>query len=356
MPRKKTRNFGHPKNKDKRKDEEKKTKVNNDQCLSGHEESSEGDGYVESTEKFKQVEIPGKGQGLVATTHLPVGTTIIEESPLITAENNSDGEDSITLDTAEIAANFRCLSEEQKSHVLSLHDPGPTSVNFFKLDEIDKKVVRIFMWNCINLCGDPEMNVDKSGLYKTISRINHSCAPNVVWSWIQRDTSKSIKQVKVCRKIMEGEEILAMYCGGDDTFPCKVERQMDLKKWNFICKCEVCSLTGDELTINDEARRKIKDLHEALNIKEKIGFYENALQDAREKLKVMKTMKKEMILSLPRALMDCCELAAHCKLPSSTFEELMQKAKEMTLLHGDVRVYDYNKTEKRLKRIQQRQR
>ena len=36
---------------------------------------------------FKQVEIPGKGQGLVATAELPAGTIIIQESPLIIVEN-----------------------------------------------------------------------------------------------------------------------------------------------------------------------------------------------------------------------------------------------------------------------------
>ena len=59
---------------------------------------------------FKQVSIPGKGQGLVATAHLPVGTIIIEESPLITAEKHSDSQT-----TDEIVTKFRQCTDEQKN-------------------------------------------------------------------------------------------------------------------------------------------------------------------------------------------------------------------------------------------------
>ena len=54
----------------------------------------------ESAAKFKQVEISGKGQGLVATKLLPAGTIVIHESPLITA---NDG----LLRDQEIVAKFR---------------------------------------------------------------------------------------------------------------------------------------------------------------------------------------------------------------------------------------------------------
>ena len=147
---------------------------------------------------FKQVSIPGKGLGLVATASLPVGTTIIEESPLILVEHVGVGSSSYKL--KDIVTKFRCLTEEQKNQVLSLHDPGPTSfigkdmpLSDFP-DETEKKVLRIFAANCISFCGHPDRNVKKSGVYKTISRINHSCAPNAAWSWLQ--VANSIKKPK----------------------------------------------------------------------------------------------------------------------------------------------------------------
>ena len=302
---------------------------------------------------FRQVEIPGKGQGLVATSRLPVGTTIIEESPLITVEDDLN-----PYSVEEIVTKFRLLTDEQKNQVLSLHDPGPTSFQGRNMpvtvaDGTEEKVVRIFCANSITLCGHPEMNVNKSGLYKTISRMNHSCAPNVVWSWLQKDKSRSVKQVRVCSKIREGEEILASYLyGNSDKFPSKGERRMRLKRtWNFICNCEVCSLTGDKLIENEKARKSIGDLHDAVPTKVGSGLVEPALKDAKEKLKIMKSMKREMIIELPSALMECCELAAHCKIPSSSAAELMKKAKDMSELHGDCFVYNYNKKEKTIERI-----
>ena len=305
---------------------------------------------------FKQVEIPGKGQGLVATAKLPVGTIIVTDTPLITVENIADetGGDTHSLAVWEIAAEFRRLPDEQKIQVLSLHDPDSDweESKLSSVTGILDKVVRIFISNSIELCSHKEMNVTKSGLYCTISRINHSCAPNVVWSWLQDDESRSVKQVRVCREIMEGEEILANYCGSTDTFLSKGERQrMLLKNWKFICNCDVCSLTGEKLNENEEARKKIRELHAAIFIKGRLEYKQEALEAAKEKLRVMKTIKKEMIVAIPDALMTCCELTAYCNLPSSNATQLMRKANDMSELFGDLFVHDYYKVEKRIARI-----
>ena len=142
--------------------------------------------------KFKQVEIPGKGQGLVAAARLPVGTIVVQESPLITANDGLSRH-------RDVVAKFRRLDDEQKNQVLSLHDPSCTSAQGMRSAsrlENEDKAVRVFEENCLGLC-HREGDLKMSGLYATISRINHSCAPNVVWSWIRRDKSKVAKQVRV---------------------------------------------------------------------------------------------------------------------------------------------------------------
>ena len=307
---------------------------------------------------FKQVEIPGKGQGLVATAQLPAGTIVVQESPLITAEGV--GEDIFphhgifAYDVEEIVAKFRRLTCKQKDQVLSLYDPGPSSKkdlavemwsflnrSFTFADETEKKAVRIFEANCFGLdCDD-----GGCGLYKTISRINHSCAPNVVCL----DKSKVVKQVRVVRKIKEGEEILVKYFPG--FLPeSKNDRQKMLRPWNFICICEVCSLTGDKLIENEKARKRLRELHEVLYANEPVDN-EQALKAVKEKWKIMKTMRKEMIVQLPFAMLQCCYIAALCKLPSSSSAELMKKAKEMSELFGDFHVESYMNVEKMIKEI-----
>ena len=55
---------------------------------------------------------------------------------------------------------------------------------------------------------------------------------------------------------------------------------------------------------NEKARKRMSELHEAMTRKASVGLVEPALQDAKEKLKIMKMIKKEMILDIPAALME----------------------------------------------------
>ena len=389
MP-KKTFNFGHPKNKKKKqknkptpsppvegakKDEEKtgdhEEGGSSSDTASGHEKSSaevekpvaagesSGDRNVQPA-MFKQIEIPGKGQGLVATAHLPVGTIVFQESPLITAEEIDGPFHHVVKD---IVSKFRRLTEEQKNQVLSLHDPGPTSLQgknlpnaclpFTFADETEEKVVRIFAANSMGL-SHREGFLNKSALYKIISRINHSCAPNVVWSWFQGDKSKVAKQVRVIREIKEGEEILLRY-RGDLSFWSKDERQKQLKDAdNFICICEVCSLSGEELIENEKARKKIRDLDQAVEVSARLGFADQAYKSVKEKLKIMRSIEKEAIVQLPAALMECCQMAAYHNLPSSRTAELMKKAEDMSKLFGDDFFYGFIKSKETTEMIRLR--
>ena len=188
------------------------------------------------------------------------------------------------------------------------------------------------------ICGTERKN--KSGLYKTISRINHSCAPNAVWSWIEGDESKVEIQVRVVREIKEGDEILVSYLGSTNAFGSKDKRQEELRnRWDVTCNCEVCSLTGDKLIENERARKKIRDLDAVVDVKQTPKQdYEAAI----EKLKIMRSMEKEMVVDLPVALVECCIMASACNLPTA---ELMKEAKDMSELFGDFYVYMYKKAE-----------
>ena len=66
----------------------------------------------------------------------------------------------------------------------------------------------------------------------------------------------------------------------------------------------------------------------------------------------MKSIKREMILDLPDALMECCELVTHSKLPNSSAAELMKQAKDMSELLGDCFVYNYAKKGKTIEMIE----
>ena len=170
--------------------------------------------------------------------------------------------------------------------ILSLHDPlenlksldssqGEELINkaparwlsryrIWKQEEQDdeaKKFCRILSGNGIQICDDLSLygSNDEGGIYEKISLINHSCIPNVVWSWVLGDFQR--KQVRALKNIEKGEEILAMYhssnefCYGSREF----RRQELLDGFGFLCQCTECSLRGEALEENERKRTDIRE-------------------------------------------------------------------------------------------------
>jgi hypothetical protein len=80
-----------------------------------------------------------------------------------------------------------------------------------------------------------------------ISRCNHSCSPNAAFGWeaeLQPPCSLSTKW-----PIRAGEEITINYLGSRGS---RARRQrLLLKRFNFVCTCELCSLSGEALERSD---------------------------------------------------------------------------------------------------------
>jgi hypothetical protein len=59
----------------------------------------------------------------------------------------------------------------------------------------------------------------------------------------------------------------------------------------------------------------------------------------------------KVCFQIPSALLECCELAAHLRIPASKTEEMKNKAREMAAQFGDVNRYNYEKKCKKIARI-----
>ena len=164
----------------------------------------------------------------------------------------------------------------------------------------------IFNTNRMEVCNVPELGKSESALYQDISRINHSCAPNCVWSWNKENLAR--KEVRACREINKGEEIVASYINFE-TVLSREERMNDLENWDFLCQCQVCSKTGKELEKNEKVRLQIKKLHNEIREHLFRGKVKEALMRARKKLDLMETIKNETALWKPDALRMCYELS-----------------------------------------------
>jgi len=289
---------------------------------------------------FTVVGIPGKGEGLVASANLVPGTIIVAEKPLIVVDMDS------AFAVIQVLPKFQSLPDDKKAAVMSLYDPGDklnSKYQHLSQDENDRKVMRIFEANSIALCSHEEMNINKSGLYQTISKINHSCSPNVIWTWIKEDSSKSIKQVRVIRDIKTGEEIVASYLMKSEYFPTREERIKTLRmKWFFTCSCQVCDLKGEEFEQNEEVRLVIQFQHNMVPMLASMGNLNGALTCAYKKLELLKSIEYDMLAEIPSALMECVELAAYLGKGKET-KNLKSEAKKMAEKFGDVHLYNVNK-------------
>ena len=80
-------------------------------------------------------------------------------------------------------------------------------------------------------------------LYEIVSRLNHSCVPNVV-----KELSGFTAVVKTLRDIEAGEELRISYTDEhagavdlDDALTARKRRESLSRKYNFWCQCERCA-------------------------------------------------------------------------------------------------------------------
>lgn len=249
---------------------------------------------------FEVVEVPGKGRGLVATKVLEVGDLVVSEKPLLTLKCQPTPRDfRVTM------ANFEKLTPEKKGVILAMEETGEVklSAGFCLLNDSEQQMARKFQAYAIDSGLDEDA---PSALYEHICLINHSCSPNVFWT----DGKETAQEVRVCRRIEVGEEIVAGYYVFSD-FPLRQERRDKIsRERQFLCHCRLCSLDMDDMQEDDKIRKTIQSLHKEVDRVFNRSGPSKALKLAEEKLALMEKIKEHMILRLPEALLECFNLAA----------------------------------------------
>ncbi|PMD21115.1 SET domain-containing protein [Hyaloscypha hepaticicola] len=195
--------------------------------------------------------IPGKGLGLIANQDIIPGTLILSEAPLLTTE----GVTTIDLEVAEsqLRKKLSSLPPSSQKAFMGLHNNYPD----------DKPLSGIVRSN-----GYPMgPGAEAGGVYETISRINHSCAPNVVQAWNPLAEKETVFAV---RNIPAGTEICTAYhVGGPSS-----ERKKILKMYfGFDCTCALCSLPEEQLKKGDERMVEAEELDETIGDSKKVRFH-----------------------------------------------------------------------------------
>lgn len=174
-------------------------------------------------------ETPGKGLGIFAKEKIPRGTRVVAEFPLLKAT-------ALSSHIVNVQGAFNNLPPAKQRAYLDLH--GHASETFKKdndwksLPALNRRVLAIY---AANRWGQD--------VFWLASRFNHSCIPNIHNAYnptIQMETFHNIREIEASEELTVS--YLSGICVGD-------ERQAQLNKWGFQCKCPACQNTsnGDQI-------------------------------------------------------------------------------------------------------------
>ncbi len=130
---------------------------------------------------FRMTDLPGKGWGLVETRHIGRGENILTEGLLVSvrwAPGISERDDGTIPGNAftnrAVRTAVDALNNTRERWFRSLADNAM----------IVRKTERSRFLNNAFTATDPQSRNVHSGVFRTVSRINHSCFPNAHFDWI----------------------------------------------------------------------------------------------------------------------------------------------------------------------------
>ena len=209
-----------------------------------------------TSQLFELRQTPNKGLGLFAIKHIPCGTMILCELPLLRVPSGSP---------KTVWGAYCKLSDAQKATFNSLHgfhteeSKRGAALSRFLLDpygirpqneEVNRQLADFErVWGIFSANGF-QIPPHDTGIFTTATRINHSCVPNVHHSY--NPTLKS-ETVFAAKDIQPNEELCTTYTGGPASYKTRATRIEGLeRRYGFTCDCPACTdQTGDS-----DARRE----------------------------------------------------------------------------------------------------
>jgi len=267
----------------------------NAQCQKEHRSEHKDECRV-----WEERSIEGRGRGLFSRRRLAAGELVLKEKPLVTIVTPHTPK-TLARYVAELRQKVRALQEEKLEEFFQLAIARP---DICTKDRTESMMMGIFQTNSITIRELDKLKGKELGaaVYPKASRLNHSCAPNVAWSF---DATKNVIEVRAVRNIDDGEELQVCYI--DPVNMAEDRRKLLKARYNFDCSCPVCALPLEELQANDKVRREILGLGNNLE-----DVYRDhpvkALRFAKMRLERIEKLGVEMIEILPQAYMDCYEL------------------------------------------------
>ncbi|ELQ32885.1 hypothetical protein M0657_007004 [Pyricularia oryzae] len=187
---------------------------------------------------YAVVDIPRKGKGVVATADIAKGELLFRERPVLVETMARPKYMGPNHQSKLLERAWARLPPSERDAVLGLsHHSGA-------------HVLRGIMDS--NTFGMTLSGVPHSGLFPRISRINHSCRPNV---YVRYTRSTLELEVVAYRDISAGTELGVSYT------PLNMlsrDRRQVLLGWGFNCTCQLCSAPSHILETSDANRQEVQ--------------------------------------------------------------------------------------------------
>jgi hypothetical protein len=224
---------------------------------------------------FAQViSTPDRGLALYATRKIKAGTLVLAEPALISLDKHEED------DSTAIEREYSKLSRVDQKTYLQLFDAEKSRMS---------RVVSIYYSNCYNCDSFKKADSDGqqggSAIGALASRINHSCVPNVQFSF-----SDNEMRFHAIRDIPRGKELCSNY--DKSVFEPAAKRQRKQQfYYGFVCRCEACSPKNEFWERSDERRKAMYDAFRTVQGCEKRYNNSNHLAEDQDPMTLLKDKK-----------------------------------------------------------------
>lgn len=190
-----------------------------------------------------------RGLGVFTLSQVMPQQCLLKETPLIVAPVASSGDpDGFGKERQDYDAAVQSLLPEDQAEFWSFQDSAA--------EESTRSAEGVFITNAIP-CG-PQASL--AGMYRVLSRVNHSCTPNAYRFW----SDDLGKEVLVASKVIPARgEVYISYIP-IPRWPRAMRLDHLRKNFAFDCSCPLCTLPDVQLLQDDDRRRLLGRIEEAV--------------------------------------------------------------------------------------------
>ena len=199
--------------------------------------------YGEVREELSEI---GGGRGVFARQYIKPGSLVLAEIPSMAFSDSNQLDD-----PEEFQRTMRqiCTDPQAMTCCAVLHPRDLNSIDSADIQRMKENWSTEELLNLTSSTGTSRDDVLRvaltlqhngfaSGLYHTLTMINHSCSPNCI-KFAPQTSSNYASEIWTVRPVQKGEELTICYCEPNEMHPVAMRDYLD-SQHRFHCTCRLC--------------------------------------------------------------------------------------------------------------------